>query len=142
MIKKHCPQYEMIYAFAKYNEHTEGTFLILCMYDEDRGRWFNAAKFADIYDTDGSEPARGLAQLTRSLDYWLGLDDSAFCWAVSAYFSALKKDFDEGDLLGYPDAAQYDDFQLVRSVRAEFDGDDGLDFVDQIKEMEGEHYAE
>lgn len=40
-------------------------------------------------------------------------------------------------MLGYPDAEQYEDFQVVRSVRAEFNGIDDLRFVDQIAEAEG-----
>lgn len=141
MIEKYCPQYELIYTETRYANGSDFTCLIIAKYDPGKGRWYSVARHA-IFSSPEDGPAAGLAELTRSLDFLLGLDDSAFCCYVESYFKSIAQDFDAEDMLGYPDAAQYDDFQLIRSVRAEFDGEDGLYFVDQIKETEGEHYAD
>ena len=133
---RHYPQYELIYAETRYTNDSDFTCLILAKYDPEKGRWSSVARHA-IFSNPEEGPADGLADLARSLDYWLGLDDSAFCWSVESYFRVIAKDFDEEDMLGYPDAAQFDDFQLLRSIRAEVDTIVGLEFVDQIAEAEG-----
>lgn len=133
---RHHPQYELIYAETRYSNDTDFTVLILAKYSPEKGRWFNVARHA-IFSNPEEGPADGLAELTRSLDHWLSYDDGGFCWAVESYFSAIARDFDEDDMLGYPDAEQYEDFQVVRSVRAEFNGTDDVRFVDQIAEAEG-----
>lgn len=131
------PQYELIYTTAKWTDGWEATSLILAAYDPYKGRWLNVTRHVIFSDSQSGNPADGLAELARSLDHWLSYDDGRFCWAMHHCILSVLHDFDAEDLLGYPDAAQYEDFQVVRSVRAEFDGTEDVRFVDQIAEAEG-----